>query len=251
MKQDIDVRPRPAAPRDRPSWRRLRRTITGLVAAIVLVPVAAVGVLWPLTPSVGDAEQHIAARLAAHGAKDPGALPRPDKVAIAVIATEDSRFYAHHGIDALGVLRAAGSAVGGSRHDFGGATLDQQLTKNLYTSNSLAAKVEQVVLSFKLEAQYSKPQILEMYLSEVYLGHGFYGLAAASRGYFGVAPANLTWAQASVLAGLVQAPSAYDPYTHLALAESRQRHVLDRLVATTVLTAHQADLAYEAPLTLQ
>ncbi len=254
MKQDIDVR-RPSTTevpqRAGRGGRRFRRTLGALVGVGVLVPVAATALLWPLTPSVGDAEQRITVRLSSHGAKDPGALPRPDKVGVAVIATEDSCFYSHHGLDALGVLRAATSAVSGSRHDFGGATLDQQLAKNLYTSDSLAAKVEQVVLSFKFEAQYSKRQILEMYLSEVYLGHGFYGLAAASRGYFGVAPANLTWAQASVLAGLVQAPSAYDPYQHRVLAKSRQRHVLDRLVATKTLTSDQADAAYRAPLALQ
>ena len=231
--------------------RRRRRAAGTLIAVAVLVPVAATAVLWPLTPSVGDAEKRIATRLASHSAADPGALPRPDKVGVAVIATEDSRFYSHHGLDALGVLRAAASALSGSRRDFGGATLDQQLAKNLYTSDSLTAKVEQVVLSFKFEARYSKQQILEMYLSEVYLGHGFYGLAAASRGYFGVAPANLAWAQASILAGLVQAPTAYDPYRHLALAKSRQRHVLDRLVATKTLTAEQADAAYRAPLALR
>lgn len=97
------------------------------------------------------------------------------------------------------------------------------------------------MLSFKLEAQYTKNQILEMYLSEVYFGHGFYELTAAARGYFGVAPARVTWGQASALAGLVQAPSAYDPYRHLALARSRQRHVMDRLVATKTLTVQQAD----------
>ncbi len=254
MRQDVDVR-RPSTSgahhRAGRGSRRFRRIAGALVVVVVVIPVAATAVLWPLTPPVDDAEQRIAMRLSSHSAKDPNALPRPDKVGVAVIATEDSRFYSHHGLDALGVLRAAGSAVSGSRHDFGGATLDQQLAKNLYTSDSLAAKVEQVVLSFKFEAQYSKQQILEMYLSEVYLGHGFYGLAAASRGYFGVAPANLTWAQASVLAGLVQAPSAYDPYQHLALAKSRQRHVLDRLVATHTLTTQQADAAYRASLALR
>lgn len=253
MRQNIDIRPSTAgAPLGAGRrGRRFRRTAGAAIGVVVLVPIAATAVLWPLTPSVGDAEKRIAVRLASHGAKDPGALPRPDKVGVAVIATEDSRFYSHHGLDALGVLRAATSAVSGSRHDFGGATLDQQFAKNLYTSDSLTAKVEQVVLSFKLEAQYSKPQILEMYLSEVYFGHGFYGLAAASRGYFGVAPASLSWAQASVLAGLVQAPSAYDPYQHVSLAKSRQRHVLDRLVATKTLTKQQADAAYRTPLALQ
>ncbi len=174
--------------------------MTGVLASVVSLPIGATALLCPVTPSVGDAAQkRIAARLNAHGANDPAVLPSPDRVGVAVIATEDSRFYSHHCLDALGVLRAAVSAASGSRHDFGGATLDQPLAKNLYTSDSLASKVEQVVLSFKFEAQYDKAQILEMYLSEVSLGHGFYGLAAASRGYFGVAPADLTWAQASVL----------------------------------------------------
>ncbi|MGZ6825632.1 MAG: transglycosylase domain-containing protein [Mycobacteriales bacterium] len=230
---------------------RRRRLLVGVLALLVLLPVAAVALLWPLTPSVADAEQRIAARLAARGAKDPHALPRPNKVGVAVVATEDCRFFSHHGLDALGVLRAVGAAVSGARGDFGGATLDQQLAKNLYRQGGLLAKVEQVELSFKLEARYSKPEILEMYLSAVYFGHGFYGLPAAARGYFGVAPADLSWAQASVLAGLVQAPSAYDPYAHPALARSRQRHVLDRLVATGALTPAQADAADRAPLALR
>lgn len=230
---------------------RRRRLLVGAVTAVLVLPPAAVVLLWPLTPSVADAEQRIAARLAARGAQDPRALPRPDRVGVAVVATEDSRFFSHHGLDALGVLRALEAAVSGARGDFGGATLDQQLAKNLYRQGGLLAKVEQVELSFKLEARYSKPEILEMYLSAVYFGHGFYGLPAAARGYFGVAPADLSWPQASLLAGLVQAPSAYDPYAHLALARSRQRHVLDRLVATGALTPAQADAAYRAPLGLR
>jgi membrane peptidoglycan carboxypeptidase len=253
MRQDVDVR-RPSTmtgPRRRRAGRRLRRWLWILLACTVLVPIAGVGVLWPLTPSVADAESRIGTRLASHGARDPGVLPRPDKVGVAIIATEDSRFSSHHGLDALGLLRAAGTALGGSRRDYGGATLDQQLAKNLYTDNSLAAKVEQVVLSFKLEASYTKGQILQMYLAEVYFGHGYYGLGAASRGYFGTAPSALSWAQASLLAGLVQAPSAYDPYRHLDLARSRQRHVLDRLVATRTLTSAAAAAAFRAPLVLQ
>ncbi len=80
--------------------RRFRRCVGGLITAFVVVPISAIGVLWPLMPSVGDAEKRIAARLAAHGAKDPGALPRPDEVRVAVIATEDSRFYSHRGLHA-------------------------------------------------------------------------------------------------------------------------------------------------------
>lgn len=236
--------------RRRPAVRWVRRAVllSGVVLGFLVLVVA---VAWPLTPSVGDAESRIASRLSAHGAADLRALPVPDRVGSAIIATEDSRFRSHWGLDALGVLRAA-LHVSDSRHDAGGATLDQQLAKNLWTGDAgVLVKAEQVELAFKLEARYSKDQILEMYEAEVYFGHGFYGLPAAAQGYFGVAPASLSWAQASLLAGLVQAPSGYDPYRHLDRAKQRQRHVLDRLVATHRLTATQADAAFTAPLGLR
>lgn len=103
MTQDVDVLPpATASVPGRPGQvsRRFRRCVGGLITAVVVVPISAIGVLWPLMPSVGDAEKRIAARLAAHGAKDPGALPRPDEVRVAVIATKDSRFYSHHGLHA-------------------------------------------------------------------------------------------------------------------------------------------------------
>jgi len=225
-----------------------------LVALLVLVLLlaAAVAVLWPLTPAVDDAEHRVALRLAEHGGRDLRALPRPDRVGEAVVATEDRRFYRHHGLDVLGVTRATYEWLRGAG-DPGGATLDQQLAKNLYTPGETGptSKLEQVELSFKLEARYSKAHILEMYLSAVYFGHGYYGLPSAAHGYFGVEPSHLTWAQASMLAGLLQAPSAYEPHAHLARARHRQRHVLDRLVATHVLTATQADAAFAAPLHLR
>jgi hypothetical protein len=83
-----------------------------------------------------------------------------------------------------------------------------------------------------MDAGYSKNDVLRMYLADVYFGHGFYGLPAAAHGYFGVTPAQLSWSQASMLAGLVQAPSAYDPIDHLYAGRLRQRHVLNRPVAT-------------------
>lgn len=213
-------------------------------------PLAAVGVaaLWPLTPTVAGAEGRIQQRLSAHSAADLYSLPTPDRTGRAVIATEDARFFSHHGLDSVGLLRSAFGVASQRKGDPGGATLDQQLAKNLYTGRSWVGQLAQVELSFKLENAYSKDQILEMYLSTVYFGHGFYGLSAASSGYFGVPPSQLSWAQASLLAGLVQAPSAYDPYSHRALARSRQRHVLDRLVAVGTLSAAQADRSYASPL---
>lgn len=215
-----------------------------MLAAIVLAA------LWSGTPGVKDAERRTVGRLAAFDARD-AALPKPDLVGQAVVATEDSRFYSHHGIDTVGVLRASIGRLRGVGEP-GGATLDQQLAKVLYTPtpHGLATKVEQLVLALKLEATYPKARILEMYLNAVYYGHGYYGLPAASHGYFGRSPAQLGWGQASLLAGLVQAPSAYDPLRHLDRARQREQHVLDRLVSTGVLSNAQARAAYEAPLGL-
>jgi membrane peptidoglycan carboxypeptidase len=172
-------------------------------------------------------------------------------VARALIATEDSRFSSHHGLDSLGALRAATGSL--SNHDQGGSTLDQQFAKVVYTpgQSGVGAKLTQAGVALKLDANYSKPQILEMYLSSVYFGHGYWGLPAAARGYFGRPPGQLDWAQASMLAGLVQAPSAYDPINHRALAKSRQRHVLDRLVAVHAISAADADTVFVSPLGLR
>ena len=109
----------------------------------------------------------------------------------------------------------------------------------------------QIGLGVKLALGYSKPEILAMYLNAVYYGHGYWGDVAAARGYFGTRPDDLDWAQAALLAGLPEAPSAYDPLEHLRLAKLRQRHVLDRLVVNHFLTAAQANAAYAEPLGLR
>lgn len=116
-------------------------------------------------------------------------------------------------------------------------TIAQQLTKALYGHESgLGATLREIGLGIKLSLHYSKARILEMYLNAVYYGHGHWGDVAAARGYFNTTPNKLDWAQAATLAGLIQAPSAYDPIAHSALAKQRQRHVRDRLVANHYLT---------------
>lgn len=203
-----------------------------------------------ITPSVGDVVSRVAARNRANGAAFPGSTP-PPRVVDALVATEDATFFSNSGIDPQGLVRGAVGAVTGSPNA-GGATLEQQLAKVVYTGGHSGPTqvIEQLVLAEKLNAHYSKAKILQLYLSTVYFGDGAYGLAAAAQHYFGRTPAQLSWAQASLVAGLVQAPSAYDPLQHPQLAKQRQRHVLDRLVATGHLTSTQADTAYAAPLGL-
>ena len=222
--------------------RRGLRVALGIAAGAVLLTVAAVGVLWPATPAVADAGGRVHAILAAHGATALTGLPAPDRVGQALIATEDSRFRSTPGVDPVALARVVWSTVRGAG-DVGGAGLAQQLAKNLYHPDGSAVwrEVQQVELAFKLEHAYSKDAILRMYLSAVYFGHGYYGVTQAAHGYFGVDPSQLTWGQAALLAGLVQAPSADDPIDHPQRAAARQQHVLRRLVATGVLDAAQAE----------
>jgi penicillin-binding protein 1A len=217
------------------------------VGALVVVVALSLGVLVLACPSVGNAPTLVDAILAAHHApSDNGHVPA--RLSQALLATEDSRFYRDPALDPLGVGRAVIGMVTGDGNE-GGATIEQQLAKMLYApGTTLSAELEQVGVAFRLDAMYTKAHILAMYLDAAYFGDGAYGCTAAAEHYFGLPPGKLSWAQASLLAGLVQAPTEYDPHGHLALARSRQRHVLARLVATGALTAARADRVYDEPL---
>lgn len=115
----------------------------------------------------------------------------------------------------------------------------------------MLAKAEQVGLAVKLEMTYSKAQILEMYLNAIYYGDGRWGIQAASEGFFAKAPVALDWAEASLVAGLPQAPTTYNPTEHFSTARIRQRDVLARLVATGALNRAQADAAHSELASLQ
>ena len=236
-------RAQPAA-RARRRWPR--RLLLGLLALVIVLLIAGV-TLWNVTPGVSDARARTAAIVRSHDAiSDNGVLP--ERVTKALVATEDSRFYSHTGLDPKAIARGVWHLV--SQGSLQGATLDAQLAKLLYSDghDSFWSTTEDAVLAVKLDESYSKKQILAMYLDAAYFGHGGWGVERASRGYFGLPPGELSWGQASLLAGLVNAPSAYDPTAHLHLARERQQHVLDRLVATKVLTRQQADAAFAQPL---
>jgi membrane peptidoglycan carboxypeptidase len=227
-----------------------RWLVAAALAAVALVVLVAGGflALEEATPAVNGAPARVAAILAAHGApSDDGRVP--SRVAAALLATEDSRYWSDPALDLQGTLRAIWGTL---THDpnAGGATIEVQLAKLLYTPGrrGLGAELEQVGIAFKLDAHYTKRQILAMYLNAAYFGDGAYGVVAASERYFGLPPDRLSWAQASLIAGLVQAPSAYDPHDHLRLALERRSHVLARLVATHVLSRRQAAAVARAPL---
>jgi membrane peptidoglycan carboxypeptidase len=226
--------------------RWLRRCLVAVLTVAVLLGAGA-GLVLAVTPSASDAEVRTHRLALSRGVPDDG-VPVPSTFATALIATEDSRFLDDRGIDLRGVLRAAGEGLGlpGAA---GGATLEQQLAKMLYFAGQRTPvdQVEEVALALKLDSAWTKSEILRMYAVTAYFGHGAYGLDTASCGYFGVPPSALDWDRAALLAGLVQAPTDYDPYLHPDLARERQAHVLDRLVATGAITRERADAARVAP----
>jgi membrane peptidoglycan carboxypeptidase len=243
--------PQSGEPGSRPRRRfpgpRVRKLLLAC-AAFFLAAVVGFGVLLLVTPSVGNARQLAETFDRAHGVVYPG-VPVPARFATSLEATEDHRFAAEPGIDPVAVGRIAYSALTG-KGDQGGATLYQQLAKMLYTpgASSLPAKAEQVALAVKLKYSYSGPEILRLYADVAYFGHGFYGLRNASCGYFGVPPAQMSWPQAALLAGLVQAPSNDDPIANPASGLAREQHVLGRLVAVGAISQASEDAYLKIPL---
>jgi membrane peptidoglycan carboxypeptidase len=218
------------------------------VGVLILIAVVGFGVLWIATPSASEATQLARAQAAEHGIAYPGP-PVPPNFARPLIATEDKRFYAEPGVDVLAVGRVAWAKVSNGS-DQGGATIEQQLAKMLYTptETGFTAELKQVVLAFKLNVTYSKAQILALYAEVAYYGHGYYGLEQASCGYFGHPAADLTVTQGAMLAGVVNAPSLDDPIADPGSARQRLEHVIARLVAVGDLTGSQAKAALAAPL---
>ena len=238
----------PLARRSRRGWKsRLRRIILAVIGLFAALVLAGLGYELSL-PSVANAPALVAAIVRVHKG-EVGRLPVPVKLGEAVVAVEDEHFYGNVLLNVLDGAARAGLTALHTSGDPGGSTIAQQLAKQLYAVGSgFGTTLEEVGLGLKLSVSYSRPTVLEMYLNAVYYGNGYWGYVKAARGYFGVGPNQLNWAEAAMLAGLPQAPSSYDPLLHLALAKQRQGQVLDQLVANHILTVAQADAAYQAPL---
>ncbi|MCA8907856.1 MAG: PBP1A family penicillin-binding protein [Rhodospirillaceae bacterium] len=177
----------------------------------------------------------------------------PPHVTQAFISAEDQNFREHFGIDPLGLARAALNnvinVVSGRRLE-GGSTITQQVAKNLLLNSevSLLRKVREVILAVLIEMEFTKDEILEIYLNEIYLGRGAYGIGTASARYFGVSPAELTLAQAAYLAALPKAPNNYHPIFRHDAAVARRNYVLDRMVEDGAITEEEAEAARNEPL---
>jgi penicillin-binding protein 1A len=171
----------------------------------------------------------------------------------AMLAAEDSRFYQHGPISFRSIIRAAFEDLIHARVVEGGSTLTQQLVKNLYLTpkKTLYRKLKGAVLSYKISKYLTKNQILTLYLNTVYFGNGAYGIEMASKTYFNENANQLTIPQAAMLAGLVQAPSLYDPYQNPSLAEKRTLYVLDRMYTDGFITKKEYWQAVHANIILR
>ena len=170
----------------------------------------------------------------------------------AVLAIEDARFYRHNGVDYLGVLRA-GLAQFNKAKSQGASTITMQVARNFYlsTEKTFTRKIYEILLALKIERQLSKQQILEVYMNQIFLGQRAYGFAAASEIYFGKPLAAVTVAEAAMLAGLPQAPSAYNPVSNPKRAKRRQQYIIDRMEANGFITEEQAEAARNETLKLR
>jgi penicillin-binding protein 1A len=174
----------------------------------------------------------------------------PDVMKQAILAAEDERFYQHNGVDALGVLRAMYFNLQGGGKRQGASTITQQVARNFFLSaeKTYTRKLYEILLSFKIEHNLSKDQILELYINQIYLGQRSYGFGAAAQIYFGKALKDLTLAEAAMLAGLPKAPSSYNPVVNPKRARLRQQYVLRRMNELDFITTEQQEAALKQPL---
>ena len=171
----------------------------------------------------------------------------------AVIATEDHRFWEHHGIDKLRTLKALWITLFEKRRIQGASTITQQLAKNLFFTfeRSWMHKFQEMLVALQIESHYSKEEILEAYVNQIAFGVGAYGIEQAARTFFGVPASELSLSQAALLAGLPKSPTRYNPFRHYERARSRQRIVLGRMVAVGYVSGEKADLAGHEELNLR
>jgi penicillin-binding protein 1A len=171
----------------------------------------------------------------------------------ALIATEDTRFYTHHGLDPRGIARAFTRNIRARKVLEGGSTLTQQLAKVLFLTpeRSYTRKLKEMTLALRIEQRYTKQEILSLYLNQIYFGSGAYGVESAAQIYFGKSVKELDMAECALLAGLPRSPKYYSPFKAPENARGRRAYVLNRMVATGVITRAQADDAKREPLPSQ
>lgn len=168
----------------------------------------------------------------------------PKNLIDATIAVEDHRFWEHGSVDFVSIGRAIFSNIKAGEAKEGGSTITQQVSKNLYFMNdkyNRDRKIAELIMSSKLENEYSKEEIFELYVNTIYYGNGYYGIKAAANGYFKKEPKDLDLAESTLLAGIPNAPSKYAPTVNMELCKNRQAKVIRSMVKYDYLTQEEAD----------
>ncbi len=177
----------------------------------------------------------------------------PDKLIYAFVAAEDRNFFRHRGVDLSAILRALIANLRAGRVVQGGSTITQQLAKNLFLTRerTIGRKIREALLALKIERTFDKRKILELYLNQIYLGNGTYGVEAASRVYFGKSVRDLNLEEAALLAGLPKAPSRFNPFVNPELAETRRNYVLRRMLEEGYITREEYEVAVSKPVVVR
>lgn len=248
-------------------WWRIawvRKTVWTLTALIlisiitfnVLVgtqDVSAMDRAAPQPTVIIDQNGKVASRISASKTEAVGRKEIPTHMIQAVVAIEDHRFYNHSGVDYWGSIRAAVSNLRAGHTVQGGSTLTQQLAKNVFLTHerTYKRKIKEVLLAKKMERNYTKDEIMEVYLNTIYFGEGAWGLKKAARTYFGKEPKDLTVGESALLAGMIQAPSALSPFKNFNKAMTRRDVVLSKMEAEGFIDKKTAQKAKETDIVLE
>jgi len=249
-----------------PPSRRRSRLLTLLIAAALGIPAGflfAHAVRRPQVRKLADYQPAIITRIydrngvpfAEYSIQKRIVVPKRDMAQVlinAIVATEDSEFYKHGGVDPKAIVRAAIKDIIERRHAQGASTLTQQLAKQVFLTpeKTFRRKINEAFLAVQIEKDFTKDQIFELYANQVYLGHGAYGVEAASRMYFGKHAKELTLPEAAVIAALIRSPMYYSPMTHPDRAKYRRDYVLRRMLTERFINRQQYDQAVNAPIVL-
>jgi penicillin-binding protein 1A len=225
-----------------------RLVIALLVFAVVLGP--NVATLWIATPSASDVQARVIDFTRHYGVVLLGPGDVPSLLAKAVVATEDERFYTHHGIDTIGLARALIYDASNRCLCQGGSTITEQLVKEVYLNGSDRGynKMVDIVLALKVEGVLTKQEVMADYLSVITTGFGRRGVSAAACAYFQAPLESLTLGQYALLAGVTQAPSLYDPTVDPEAAEQRRSEVLALMISERYITPAEALAANAEPV---
>lgn len=242
----------------------VRRAVIGTSILVVILGVAFAAYLESTLPSVEmlkDMRLQVPLRVYSSDGKlisefgeakrSPVTLAQvPQDLINAVLATEDRRFYDHSGVDLRGLLRAGMHLVTNVSIQQGGSTITMQVARNYFLTRkkTFVRKLSEILLALKIEKEFTKDEILEMYLNKIYLGKRAYGVAAAAEVYYGTTVDKLTLDQIAMIAGLPQAPSSVNPLHDKDAAYKRRKHVLDRMLSYDFITQEQYNKAVDAPL---